>query len=129
MRIFVADGNRDVRLSVQILVNHQPDMNVIGIAVRSDGLVEQVEATKPDLLLLNWDLPGRSLPDMVARLRTLLPQLKLVVMSVRTEARSAALAAGADTFISMNTAPEKLLETMRTVGSSATGRSSDMSDG
>jgi len=115
MRIFVADGSRDVRLSVQILANNQPDLNVIGIAVHSDGLVEQITATKPDLLLLNWDLPGRSLPNKVARLRTLMPQLKLIVLSVRTEARSAALAAGADTFVSMNTPPEELLDAMRTV--------------
>ena len=61
MRIFVTDWNREIRVSVQILVNHQPEMNVIGIAVRSDGLVEQIEATKPNLNLLNWDLSGRSI--------------------------------------------------------------------
>ena len=122
MRIFVADANREIRLSVQILVNHQADMNVTGIAVRSDGLVKQIEATKPDLLLLNWDLPGQSLLDKVVHLRTTMPRLKLVVMSVRPEARSIALSAGADAFVSMNVPPDELLNTLRDVGSSSTYR-------
>ena len=110
MRIFVADARKDLRLALQMLLNQQPGMHVIGIAVRSDGLVEQVTVTKPDLLLVNWDLPGQNLAGKLAQLRLQISGLKIVVLSARPEAGTPAFAAGADEFVDMSMNPEDLLE-------------------
>ena len=119
MRLFIADADNDVRLGVQMLVNQQPGMNVVGIATRSDGMVQQVTATKPDVLLLNWDLPGQQVTERMAQLRTLMSGLKVIVLSVRPEVRSPALAAGADAFVNMSVPPDELLNALRTVGCSS----------
>jgi len=116
VRLFIADADSDVRLGVQMLVNQQPGMNVVGIATRSDGMVQQITATKPDVLLLNWDLPGQHVAERMAHLRSLMPRLKVVVLSVRPDARSPALAAGADAFVNMGMPPDELLNALRDVG-------------
>ena len=116
MRIFIADAGTDIRLGIQMLIHQQADMTVIGIAVRTNGLVKQVLATQPDLLLINWDLPGQNLTGKLNELHARLPRIRVVVLAVRPEARSPALAAGADAFIDMNAAPDGLLDTLREVG-------------
>ena len=116
MRVFLADANKDVRIALQMLFNRHPDMDVIGIAVRSDSLVEQVVAARPDVLLVNWDLPGHFLPDQIARLRALIPRLRLVVLGVRFEASSMAMEAGVDAFVDMNAPPQELVDVLREVG-------------
>jgi hypothetical protein len=60
------------------------------------------------------------LPDMLARLRTLQPRPKVVVMSVRPEAEPMALAAGADAFATINASPSELLSILRTIGAKDT---------
>ena len=120
MRLFIADADNDIRLGVQMLVIQEPGMNVIGIAVRSESLIRQVKATVPDILLVNWDLPGQHVVEQIAQLRTLMPRLKVVVLSVRPEVRSPALAAGADAFVNMTVPPEELLDALRTVNLSRT---------
>jgi two-component system response regulator DesR len=116
MRIFIADESKEIRLALQMLFNQQPGMTVIGIAVSSDGVVEQIIASKPDVLLLNWNLPGDFLPDTLARLRSLMPGLKLVVLGVQFESRTAALAAGVDAFLDMSTPPHEMVEVLRRLG-------------
>ena len=117
MRIFVADADANVRLSVQMMANQHPDLNVIGIAVHAKTLVEQVAASNPDLLFVNWDIPGQSVVRGMAQLRACIPELKIVVLCVRPEAKTAALAAGADAFVDMNTPSDELVNILRTTNS------------
>lgn len=120
MRIFVADADADIRVAVQMLTNQQSDMNVVGIAVRYDNLAEQVSLARADVLLLNWDLPGQGVADKVKELCAANPGVKVIVLSVRPDVRSSALAAGADAFLGMTLAQDELLNTFRRV---ASGRS------
>jgi DNA-binding NarL/FixJ family response regulator len=117
MRIFIADADADIRIAVQMLTNQQPDMNVIGITARCDNLVEQVRLAGADVLLLNWNIPGQGVAEKVAELCAANPRLKVIVLSVRPEARSAAFDAGADAFIDMTMPADELLNTLRTVAS------------
>jgi DNA-binding NarL/FixJ family response regulator len=64
--------------------------------------------SSPDLVLVNWDLSGQGLREKMGQLRGMTPRAKLIVLSVRPEAESPALAAGADAFIVMNSSPDGL---------------------
>jgi CheY-like chemotaxis protein len=69
----------------------------------------QVEATQPDLVLPDWELPGLRTHAHLSTLRTLCPRLKVIGLSGRPEARQAALTARADAFVSKGDPPERLL--------------------
>jgi DNA-binding NarL/FixJ family response regulator len=79
----------------------------------ADGLLAQVKKVRPDLILLDWELPGPSSNDLLPVLRSLCPHLKVIALSGRPEARQAALDAGADAFVSRVEPPERLLAVLR----------------
>jgi len=115
VRIFIAEADKELRLALQMLLHHEAGMHVTGIAVQTKGLVEQVAASEPHVVLLDWDLPGQPMPDVLADLHKLEPRPKLAVMGVRPEVEQPALAAGADAFISKSMPPNKLMAVLRTM--------------
>jgi CheY-like chemotaxis protein len=72
-------------------------------------MLVQLQATHPDLLLLDWELPGLSAIGSLAGLRKGFPAMLVVALSGQPEARRAALSAGVDAFVSKAEPPEQLL--------------------
>jgi DNA-binding NarL/FixJ family response regulator len=109
MRILLADDEANVRYGLRVLLEERPGFEIVGEAADAGALLAQVEAACPDLLLLNWGLPGRLGADLLPTLRRLCGGLYVIVLSGRPEARQAALDAGADAFVSKVEPPERLL--------------------
>ena len=120
MRVLLADDQTKVRSALRLLLEQEPGLSVIGEAAKAENLLAQVEATQPDLVLLDWELPGLRTDDRLSALRTLCPLLKVIALSGQLEARRAALAAGAEAFVSKGDPPERLLTTLRAVGAGST---------
>jgi DNA-binding NarL/FixJ family response regulator len=96
---------------------------VVGEAAEAEDLLAQLKATRPDLMLLDWELPGLALANSVGSEKRLLsvlhvfyPNLRVIALSGRPEAHQAALAAGVDAFVSKGDPPERLLTTLRAMG-------------
>jgi DNA-binding NarL/FixJ family response regulator len=116
MRILVADDQARVRSALGLLLGLESDMDVVGETGEADYLLARVKETQPDLLLLDWELPGLVANRVLAALRSFFPRLKVIVLSGRPEARRAALAAGADAFVSKGDPPDRLLAALHAVG-------------
>lgn len=115
MRIQLADSQPRVRFALRALLEEQPGVWIVGEATHSRDLLAQVETVCPDLLLLSWELPGRPGEDLLVLLRGFCPQLPVIVLSGQRAARQAALAAGADAFVSKIAPPEGLLAAIEAV--------------
>ncbi len=113
MRIFLADADREERLALQFLLDHEPGMEVVGIAIRSEDLVAQAEASRPDIVLLDWSLISQPVTDLLQALHSLHPKLKIVVLHLRPEAKQVVDSAGADASISKDVPPDELLIILR----------------
>ena len=113
MRIFIAESDQDLRMGLQMLFRQEPGMYVSGMAIESEGLLVQVEASRADVLLLDWHLPGASTWDLLADIQGLQYPPKIVVLSINSEDKRPALSAGAVAFISKNKPPDELLEVVR----------------
>ncbi len=109
MRVLLADDQAKVRSALRLLLEQEPGLSVVGEAVEAGDLLVQVKATCPDLLLLDWELPGRPMTEVLSTLRRLCPHLTVIALSGRPEARRLALEAGVDAFISKGDPPERLL--------------------
>jgi DNA-binding NarL/FixJ family response regulator len=114
MRILMADSRARVRFALRALLEEQPGLRIVGETAHGQDLLAQAETTCPDLLLLSWELPGRSGVDLLPLLREVCPDLQVIVLSGRQAARRAALAAGADAFVSKIAPPEGLLAAIET---------------
>ena len=109
MRILLADDQPKVRSALRLVLEQQPGIHVLGEAVDATGLLDWVKAACPDLVLLDWALPGLGVDRLLPTLRELCPHLAVIALSGRPEARRAALEAGVDAFVSKGDPPERLL--------------------
>jgi DNA-binding NarL/FixJ family response regulator len=113
MRVLLADDQPKVRSALRLLLGQQPDLEVVGEAAEAESLLVQVKELCPDLVLLDWELPGFAADDLLPALREICPRVTVIALSGRPEARRAALAAGADAFVSKGDPPERLLAAVR----------------
>ena len=115
MRILVADNQPKVRQALRVLLEQQSGLEVVGEVAGGEELLAQVEATRPDLVLLHWRLRGWLADDSLPDLRETYPDLAVIVLSGHPEVGEAALMAGADAFVSKADPPELLLEAIARV--------------
>ncbi len=115
MRVLLTNGKIQGCSALRRLLEQESELIVVGEVVQVEDLLAQVRETQPDLVLLDWELPGLRGADLLLALHALCP-LKVVVFSKRKEARQQALSAGADAFASKREPQEWLLTMLRKVG-------------
>jgi DNA-binding NarL/FixJ family response regulator len=111
--ILIGDASPRVRFGLRILLEQQPGWRVVGEAEDAQALLESVHCGCPDLVLLDWELPGVPAQELLTVIRQTCPHLWIVFMSGKDELRQAALQAGADVFAYKADPPEKLLGLIR----------------
>ena len=115
MRVLLADDQPQVRSALRLLLDHEPVFMVVGEAANTTDLKTQIMVTQPDILLLDWELPGQAVTDLLPTLRIEYPSLSIIALSGQLEAHQAALAAGVDAFISKGHPPEQLVAALHTM--------------
>lgn len=112
MRILLADDQTKVRFALRVLLERQPGFEVVGEAVDAKGLLAQAEAGCPEVVLLDWELPGLEAGESLASLRKICPDAVVIALSGQLDVRQAAVAAGANAFVCKCDPPQKLLRTI-----------------
>lgn len=109
MHVLIADEVPAVQAALRVLLEQQPGIEVVGEATDAEELLAQAESTRPDVVLLGWDLQARATADLLSALRRLCPASYVIALGSRPDARQTALDAGADAFVSKADPPERLL--------------------
>lgn len=122
MRVLLAEGRADARSALRLLLEQEQGIDLVVETARAGDLLAQAEEVKPDTLLLDWALPGLQCCNPLPALRARFPDLWIVALSGRPEARSQALGAGVDAFVSKGEPPELLLRALRVAGVAGDGR-------
>jgi len=110
LNILIGDAQPRVRFGLRLLLEQQPGWRVTGEAEDAQLLLDHIRLGCPDLVLLDCELPGMPVTELLATIRRACPRLWVVFMSSKDELRQAALQAGADIFAYKADPPEKLLE-------------------
>lgn len=129
MHVVLADHRSEIRSALRLLLEQQADAwEVQGEASDLFELAVCLKKSCPDILLLDWELPGicadRWNPDpdrptsMIKKLREICPQMRIVALSSQPEECRMALQAGADEIVCKTDPPEILLDKMK-ISSSA----------
>ena len=117
MRILLADDQPQVRSALTLLLEHEPALQVVGEATYAEDLLTQIDKTQPDLVLLDWELPGLPASTLLRAIRANTPHPLVIALSGRPEAYQSALIAGVDGFISKGHPPEQLLTILHAINS------------
>lgn len=83
-RILLADDHPLVLESVKQLL--EPDFLVVGTAQTGQQVLEEAQKVQPDIVLLDASMPGMSGFEAARRLKTLLPTIKIIFVTMLTEA-------------------------------------------
>lgn len=113
MRVVLADHHSHAHWALKIILQEKLNVEVTGEAEDADGLLALVIENPPDLALIDWELPGRSIEDLITALHACEPRPIVVVMGSKPEYGRMVLKAGADAFVSKSDQPDWLLETLQ----------------
>ena len=115
-RVFIADGKPEERSALRLLFLDLK-MEVVGEAADWTTTLASAPATRLDMLLIDWDLLPRTIPNTaLGTLRKACPNAMVIVLISHLDARQqAALLSGADVFISKAEAPDRVAERLRSV--------------
>ncbi len=113
MRIVLAIGHFNPRLAMEMLLSEQPDICIVGTTGDSQSLQAMIPASQPDLVVLDWGLPGRPTPEDLLQAQERPGQPRYVVLGQNPILKQQILAAGAEAFVAVGDPPEKLLAALR----------------
>jgi DNA-binding NarL/FixJ family response regulator len=109
MRVMVADDQSDVRSALRLMLEEKPGISLVSEAGSSQDLIMRVKADCPDLVLMDWELPGTRGDELLKTLKKVCPGVKVIALSSRPQMRRTALECGADKFVCKSDPPETLL--------------------
>jgi two-component system response regulator NreC len=114
IRVFIADDHAVLRAGLKLLINAQPDMEVVGDAADGPETVRRAPATAPDVVLLDLSMPGARYTHTIEQLA---PKARVLVLTMHDDPAYArtALQAGASGYIVKQAADVELLTAIRTV--------------
>ena len=104
-----------MRDGLTALITAQPDLAVCGQAADARAALQAVEARRPDLVLLDISLPGKSGLEAIKDLQALAPGLAILVLSMHDETLYAerVLRAGARGYVMKQEGGQRIMEAIR----------------
>ena len=116
-KIYLVEDHPTFRQGVIQILNSEKYLKVCGAAGTVNQALPAIARTKPDLVLVDISLPGRSGLELIKELRSVDRKVKLLVISMHDEALYAArvLRAGGDGYIMKQEDPDEIVRAIRDV--------------
>ena len=112
-RVLLAAPQPDVRAALRLLLLDL-DMRIVGEAADWPTTLALAPNTRPDMLLVDWELISAGSGNTLSELRAACPAAVVIVLLSQLDAREqAALSAGADAFISKGEMPNRVADRLR----------------
>jgi DNA-binding NarL/FixJ family response regulator len=119
IKILVVDDHAVVRRGLREILAETQDLHVGGEAATAPEALAKVQEERWDVIMLDLALAGRSGLDLIADIRRLRPEARVLVLTMFSEEQYAvrAIRAGAAGFLTKESAPDKLVDAVRKVAS------------
>jgi len=116
-KIFIVDDHPIMRQGLGQLINHEPDLEVVGEAEDAATALSGVMETKPDLVIIDISLPGKNGLELIKDIRAVQRQVALLVHSMHDESLyvERVLRAGAQGYIMKHEGGKKVMDAIRKV--------------
>ncbi len=127
-RVTIVEDNNELRESLAVLLEGSPGFTCAGSHRTAELALKALPFEKPDMLLLDLELPHMSGEEFIREAKARWPKIEILVLTVHDEPRRifAALEAGASGYLVKPAAPAKLLEALTDVASGGSPMSSQI---
>ena len=117
LRIVLADDHKVMREGLRLLINAQPDMEVIGVADNGRSAILEIQALHPDLVIMDVTMPELNGLKATEQLCQVCPDAKIIALTRHSDNGylQQMLAAGATGYALKQSAPEEVIRGIRTV--------------
>jgi DNA-binding NarL/FixJ family response regulator len=119
INIFLVDDHQIVRDGIKSLLLNSPEISIAGEALNGSELMEKIELSRPDIILMDISLPDISGIELTRQITKLYHDIKIVILSMYTQEEfiTNAIAAGAKGYLPKNTTQQELLNAIIAVNS------------
>jgi len=115
MRLLLVDDHAVVRSGLRMLLNAEPDVEIMGEASTAAEAMQMASMTKPDVILMDIGLPDLSGIDATREIKKRFPEIAIVALTIHEDEEYffKMLEAGASGYVPKRAAPEELLIAVR----------------
>ena len=115
LRIAIFDDNRNIRESIAMLLDMEPDFEVVGSFSHVLDCVEDVAECRPDIVLMDIEMPGMSGIEAVKKIKQEFPQIQILMQTVFEDDDRVfdSICSGASGYILKNYIYTKLVDSIR----------------
>ncbi len=116
-RLLIVDDHPMMREGLAMLINHEPDLTVCGVAETAHQALTAVGTLKPDLVLADISMPGKNGLELIKDIQAMHPGTAVLVISMHDESVYAerVLRAGGRGYIMKQEGGKKLMNAIRQV--------------
>lgn len=117
IRVLLADEQVLFREAVKVVLTNEPDLDVVGEAHDGIQAVDEVDRLRPDVVLLDAELPNRDGISAAQEIAELAPGCRVIVLSAREDEQVLieAMEAGASGYLSKEAPLSELIDATRAV--------------
>jgi DNA-binding NarL/FixJ family response regulator len=117
IRVAMVDDHTLFRKAMCETLAREPGIEVVAQADRADGIVELIHGFRPDVILMDIDMPGLTAFEAVRRVNSIFPHVRVIIVSAFHSDKyiEQALAANARGYMTKNEDPEELVRAVRRV--------------
>lgn len=115
IRVFLADDHAVVRRGLEALIDTEEDMEVVGTAADGVEAVQRVAIVRPDVILLDMQMPRKNGIEATAEIKARDPKARIMVLTSFSDDASVfgAIKAGALGYLLKDSSPDELLRAIR----------------
>jgi len=117
LKLLIADDHPIVLTGLRALIADEPDLTIVAEVSNGHAIPELVALHRPDILILDLNMPGPNPIHLVQTLHQTRPDLHIIALTMYEDAQwvRGLLMAGASGYVLKDEAPDDLMEAIRTV--------------
>lgn len=114
-RIFIVDDSKEIRKRLIALLDETQEVEVVGQAATAEEALPAIDTLRPDTLLLDIRLPGKSGMALLPEVKQLYPDMRVIIMSTSDSPhyRRQSLNAGAQHFFNKTRETQALIDALK----------------
>ena len=114
--VVLADDHVIVRDGIRMVLESEPDVQVVAEAGTAEDAARYVLGHKPSILVLDLNMPGESSLDLIPSILESSPETRIIVLTMQSEPAfvRSALQAGASGYVVKHSAAKELVDAIRT---------------
>ena len=115
IRLLIVDDHAVVRLGLRTLLSDESDLEIVAEAGSAEEAIKQVELHKPDVAVVDIQLPGRSGIEVCKEIRSKFPDTKVIMLTSHAgdSFLEQAMRAGASGYVLKQVGNEELIRAIR----------------